>query len=65
MNKLFINITKSLNLKENQVALSLLWKSFLKNYFFVRPSIDKIRKTYENNKYFFEQVREETSGKLF
>ena len=51
MNKplFFINITKSLNSKEDQDSPPVTWEDILKKVIF-HPSIDKIRKTYESNK---------------
>ena len=59
MNKFFINITKSLKLKEDQGSPPFTLNDSLKKFIF-NPSIDKIRKTYESNKKFsFQQVTEE------
>ena len=44
MNKFIINITKSLNLKENQGSPSVTLEEILKKNIF-HPSIDTIRKT--------------------
>ena len=56
MNKLFINITKSQNLKDYQGSPPVTLNNILKKFVF-HPSFDKIRKTYENNKKFsFQQV---------
>ena len=44
MNKFIINITKSLNLKEDQGSPSVTLEEILKNITF-HPSIDTIRKT--------------------
>ena len=58
-NKFFINITKSLNLKEDQHNPLVTLNDILKKFIF-HPSIDKITKTYESNKKFsFQQVTEE------
>ena len=57
MNKFFINITKSLNLKK--VQGNVILEDIFKKVIF-HLSIDKIRKTYESNKTFsFQQVTEE------
>ena len=59
MNKFFINITKSLKLKEDQGRPLVTLNDIVKKFIFL-PSIDKIRKTYESNKKFsFQQVTEE------
>ena len=59
MNKFFINITKSLKLKEDQGSPPVTLNNILKKFIF-HPSIDKIRKTYENNKKVsFQEVTEE------
>ena len=59
MNKLFINITKSLKLKEDQGSPPVTLNDILEKFIF-HPSIDKIRKTYESDKKFsFQQVTEE------
>ena len=58
MNKFFINITKTLNLKEDQGSHFVTLEDILKNIIF-HLSIDKITKTYESNKKFsFQQVTE-------
>ena len=44
MNKFFINVTKSLNIKENQGSLPVTLKDVLKKFIF-HPSIGKIEKT--------------------
>ena len=65
MNKFFINITKSLKLKEDQGSPPVTLNNILKKFIF-HPSIDKIRKTYENNKKFsFQQVTEEHVRQVF
>ena len=51
MNKFLINITKSLNLKEDQGSPRVTLEYILKKFIF-HPSIDKIKKTYESNKNF-------------
>ena len=57
MNKFFINITKSLKLKEDQGSPPIILNDILEKS---HPSIDKIRKTYESDKTFsFQQVTEE------
>ena len=57
MNKFFINITKSFNLKKDQGNVT--FEDILKKIVF-HPSIDKFRKTYESNKkFYFLQVTEE------
>ena len=59
MNNFFINITKSLKLKEDQGSPPVTLNDILENLIF-HPSIDKIRKTYESDKKFsFQQVTEE------
>ena len=59
MNQFFINITKSLKLKEDQGSPPVTLNDILENLIF-HPSIDKIRKTYESDKKFsFQQVTEE------
>ena len=59
MNKFFINITKSLKLKEDLGSPPVTLNDILEKFIF-HPSIDKIRKTYESNKKFsFQQVTEE------
>ena len=57
MNKFAINIKKRLNLKEDQGTPPITLEDILKKFIF-HPSIDKIRKTYESNKFFFQQVTE-------
>ena len=57
MNKFAISITKRLNLKEDQGTPPINLEDILKKFIF-HPSIDKIRKTYESNKFFFQQVTE-------
>ena len=44
MNKFFINVTKSLNIKENQRSPPVTLKDILKKFIF-HPSIGKIEKT--------------------
>ena len=51
LNKFFINIEKSLNLKEDQASRPVTLKDILEKYIF-HPSIDKISKSYEINKKF-------------
>ena len=51
MNKFFINITKSLNLKEDQGSPPVILEDIYTKFIF-HPSISKIRKLYENNKKF-------------
>ena len=59
MSKFFISITKCLKLNEDQGSHLVTLNDILKKFIF-NPSIDKIRKTYENNKKFsFQQVTEE------
>ena len=59
MNKFLINVTKSLNLKEDQGSSPVNLSDIIKKYTF-HPSMDKIRKIYESNKKFsFQQVTEE------
>ena len=59
MNKFFINIRKSLKLKEDQGSPPVTLNEILKKFIF-HPSIDKIRKTYESNKNLsFQQVTKE------
>ena len=59
MNKFFINITKSLKLKEDLGRPPVTLNDILEKYIF-HPSIDKTRKTYESDKTFsFQQVIEE------
>ena len=59
MNKFLINITKSLNLKEDQGGPHVTLEYILKKFIF-HPSIDKIKKTYEiNKKLSFQKVTEE------
>ena len=59
MNKFLINITKSLNLKEDQGSPRVTLEDILKKFIF-HPSIDKIKKIYESNKKLsFQQVTEE------
>ena len=59
MNNFFINITKSLKLKEDQGSPLATLNDILEKLIF-HPSIDKIRKTYESDKKFsFQQVTEE------
>ena len=53
MNKFLINITKSLNIKEDQWSPPVCIKDIHKKHFFY-PSIDKNRKTYKSNKKFFQ-----------
>ena len=56
LNKFFINIKTSLNLKEDQGSPPVTLKDILEKYVF-HPSIDKISKSYEINKKFsFQQV---------
>ena len=52
MNKFFINITKSLKLKVDLDSPPITLNDILLKFIF-HPSIDKITKTYENNKKFF------------
>ena len=49
MNKFFINITKSLNLKKDQGSPPVTLNDILKKNI-IHPSFDKIKKTYESNK---------------
>ena len=59
MNKFFINITKSLKLKEDLGSPPVTLNDILEKFIF-HPSIDKITKTYESDKKFsFQQVTEE------
>ena len=59
MNKFFINITKSLKLKEDLGSSPSTLNDILEK-FILHPSIDKIRKTYESDKKVsFQQVTEE------
>ena len=59
MNKFFINITKSLKLKEDLGSSPVTLIDILEK-FILHPSIDKIRKTYESIKNFsVQQVTEE------
>ena len=59
MNKLFINITKSLISRKIKGSPPVTLEGILKTIMF-HQSIDKIRKTYECNKNFsFQQVTEE------
>ena len=59
MNKFFINITKSLKLKEDLDSPPVTLNDILLKFIF-HLSIDKITKTYENDKkFFFQQVTEE------
>ena len=59
VNKFFINITKILNLKEDQGSPPITLEDILKKVVF-HPNVDKTRKTYESNKKFsFEQATEE------
>ena len=59
MNKFFINITKSLKLKEDLGSSPVTLNDILEK-FILHPSIDKIRKTYESDKKFsFQQATEE------
>ena len=58
MKKFFINIMKSLNLKEDQGSPLVTLKDILKKFIF-HPSIGKIRKTYEHKKFSFQQVTKE------
>ena len=59
MNKFFINITKSLKLKEDLGSSPVTLNDILEKFIF-HPSIDKITKTYESDKKFsFQQVTEE------
>ena len=56
MNKFFINISKSLKLKENQGSPPVTLNAILEKFIF-HPSNDEIRKTYESDKKFsFQQV---------
>ena len=56
MNKFFINITKSLNLKENQDSPPVTLEDIFEKFIF-HLSIDKIGQTYESNKKFsFQQA---------
>ena len=58
MNQFFINITKSLKLKEDQGSPPVTLNNILEKFIF-HPSINKIRKTYESDKKFsFQQVAE-------
>ena len=58
MNKFFINITKSLKLKEDLGSPPVTLNYILEKFIF-HPSIDKITKTYESDKkFFFRQVTE-------
>ena len=60
MNKFFINITKSLNLKEDHGSSPVILNVILWMKFIFHASIDKIRNTYESNKKFsFQQVTKE------
>ena len=59
MNNFFINITKSLKLKEDQGSPPVTSNDILEKLIF-HLSIDKIRKTYGSDKKFsFQQVTEE------
>ena len=59
MNKLFINITKSSNLKEDQGSPPVTLEDIIKKKKFY-PNIDKISKSYESNKKLsFQQETEE------
>ena len=58
MKKFFINIMKSLNLKEDQGSPLVTLKDILKKCIF-HPSIGKIRKIYEHKKFSFQQVTKE------
>ena len=59
LNQFFINITKSLKLKEDQGTPPVTLNDILEKFIF-HPSIDKIRKTYESHRKFsFQQVTEE------
>ena len=59
MNKLLINITKSLKLKEDLGSSPVTLNDTLEKFILI-PSTDKITKTYENDKKFsFQQVTEE------
>ena len=59
MNKFFINISKSLTLKEDLGSPLVTLNDILEKFIF-HPSIDKITKTYESDKKFsFQQVTEE------
>ena len=59
MHTLFIKITKSWKLKEDQGSPPVTLNDILEKFIF-HQSIDKIRKTYESNKKFsFQQVTEE------
>ena len=51
MNKFLINVTKNLNLKEDQSSSPVNLNDIIKKCTF-HPSMDKIRKTYESNKKF-------------
>ena len=56
MNKFSIDITKRINLKEDQGSPPATLEDILKKMIFT-PSINKVRKTYESNKKFsFQQV---------
>ena len=55
INTFFINITKSLNLKEEQGSPLVILNDIRKKKNF-HSSIDKIRKTYKNNKKFFSNI---------
>ena len=58
MNKFFINITRSFNLREGQGSPLVILEDILQIIF--HPSIEKIRKTYESYKKFsFQQVTKE------
>ena len=63
MNKFFINITKGLNLNEDQGSLSITIKDILKSFFF-QPSIDKIRKTLKKS-FLSSKEQRKTCEKLF
>ena len=59
MSKFFINITKSLKLKEDLGSPPVTLNDILEKFIF-HPSIDKITKTYKSDKKFsFQQVTEE------
>ena len=64
LNKFFINIEKSLNLKEDQASRPVTLKDILEKYNF-HPSIDKISKSYDINKKFsFQQKTGEHVGQV-
>ena len=58
MSTFFINITKSSKLKEDQLALPLVWMTYLKNSFFTRVLI-RLEKLIKGIKFSFQQVTEE------